>query len=282
VVFRWYRHVFILLQKLRTHRKTHSRSSVAEPYYHPFLKNTPQCCPQRYTHGLQTVIYLHIFPPTFCRYVLVSAPRKPSWCCHEKFRLLITIITEWHLKSRGFTLFQQSMEVPTFFRYIQDLKISGFRRLATPDKPAVCKRTVQSTAQNNLSAISRGNFSDTLVRRVSILCRFSRNHTENIWYCSEIWGLHNIVCRWGLGSAVMWRRVSEFVVTEVSRKRGSFGTSESNDPVTQHSSSTPELYLRFSWLISPRLTKHYNRTFQCLNQLTRNKGAVQLRSSCQS
>jgi hypothetical protein len=55
------------------------------------------------------------------------------------------------------------MKVPTFIRYIQELKITGFRRLAIHDNPAVYKRTVQSTSQNNLIAINRGNFSDTPV-----------------------------------------------------------------------------------------------------------------------
>lgn len=92
-------------------------------------------------------------------------------------------------------------------------------------------------------------------------------------------------CRWGFGSAVMWCRVSEFVVTGVSVKQGIFGTSgsiqwSSDTALFQHSWIT--IYLRFSWLVSPRLTKPDNRTFQCLNQLTWNKGVVQLKSSASS
>jgi len=133
------------------------------------------------------------------------------------------------------------MKFPTLFRCIQELKITGFRRLATHDKPTNCKRTVQSTLQNNLIAINTGNFSDMQVWRVSILCRFSRNHTKGIWYCSEIWGFQSSV---GEDSDLLWCDAvflslwsPEFRWNRASSER----QDPSNDPVTQHSSSTPEL-----------------------------------------
>ena len=178
----------------------------------------PSSCSPKHVPMLSSKLHPRLptchFPSYFSTNILQTCfsvcPRKPSWCCDENFRLLIAIITEWHLNSRGFTLFQQPMKVPTFIRYIQELKITIFRRLATHDNPAICKRTVQSTSQNNLIAINTGNFSDTLVRRVSIPCRFYRNHTKicdiapryevctavsvKIWICCEV-----MPCFWVCG-----------------------------------------------------------------------------------